>query len=426
MRLPAPLHLTLWIALLLPGAAGADLFGRPQRGGRATGQAGAFVARADDPAAVAYNPAAIVRLEGFELLAGLDFEAPTDGHASSSGTYSATHTIQFPPALYATWRPAGASWALGGGIDAPLWRLTDWDNALYAGRFTARRSEATLFAVRAIAAYALDPRWSVGGGLRYLTGTLGYGDTRRADETGAAGPTAFEVDRLAEASADGLGFDLAMHYLGEGWGFGATWSSAVEVNGSGDLTYLVRDLGALPEDVQGAARSRFRTGRSELAEELPATLTAGAWYAPFAHLRLELDVAMARWSAARFRASHEQDVVGPGFAIDRRDRWDDTLSIRLGVEGDLSDSGWKLGGGLALEPSPAGGAASEPGAARGDAIVYAIGATYDLDERLSFDLGYSFHDFDSLSASGQEEDPAIRSTYAARAQVWSVSARWRL
>jgi len=413
------------ILLLLPAAAAADLYGRPQHGGRATGQAGAFVARADDAAAVFYNPAAIARLEGLQFSAALDFDAPTDDFDSPEGTSSAKHTIQFPPAVYATWRPEGASWAIGGGIDAPLWRLVDWENALFPGRFVARRSEARLFALRAVAAWAPGPRWSVGGGLRYLKGTLGYGDTRRATQTGAAGPVGFEVDRLAEGSGDGLGFDLGVHYAGEGWGFGATWTSAVEISANADLDYSVRDLTTLPGDVQEALPTRFRTGSSDLSEELPDTLTAGVWYAPYAQLRLELDIALARWSASTFRATHEEAVVGPGFEIDRRDGWDDTLSIRLGVEGDLGGSGWTLGGGIALEPTPVGGDAVEPGAARGDAMVYAFGASYEVNERITFDLGWSFHDFDTLSATGQGEDPEIRASYTSRAQVWSAGARWR-
>lgn len=429
MRSRPPRHIPLPVLLaaayaLAPAALHADLYGRAQHGGRATGQAGALVARADEPSAVAYNPAALVRLDGFQLQAGLDFDVPTDDAASASGDSSAEHSIQFPPALYASWRPQAARWALGAGIDSPTWRLTEWDNALFAARFAARRSEATLFAFRAVAAWAIDDRWSLGGGLRYLTGTLGYGDARRASETGAGGSFDFEVDRLAEASADGLGFDLGVHFAGEGWGFGAAWASAVEVEGSGDLTYTVRDLGGLPADVQAAARVRFRTGRSTLTEDLPDRLTAGVWYAPYAQLRLEVDVALARWSGASATASHEPEVVGPGFAIARRDGWDDTLSIRLGVEGDLAESGWRLGGGLALEPSPAGGAAVEPGAARGDALVYAVGASYRVNETITFDLGYSFHDFDALEATGQEEDPAARTTFTSRAQAFAVGARW--
>lgn len=411
----------LLCALLGSTPASADLFGRFQHGGRATGQAGAFVARAGDPAAVTYNPAAIVRLQGFELQAGLDFDAPTDDYASPSGRASAEHTIQFPPAVYAAWHPRDARWAVGLGLDAPTWRLMDWEAALFPARFTARRSEATLFALHPVVAWAIDERWSVGGGVRYVRGTVGYGDTLRAFEQGAGGPVAFEVDRLSEASADGVGFDLATRFAADRWGFGATWSSRVEVAGSGDVSYLVRDLQTLPPEIQAAATARFGEQPSRLSEELPDTFTAGAWVALTPSVTAELDAALARWSAVAPASAQP----GGAFALDRRAGWDDTLSFRLGVEWALGASGWRLGGGCALEPSPAVDEAVEPGAPRGDARVLALGASYDVKPGLSFDLGYSYHDYGRRRATGQESDLDTVATYAARAQVFAVSARWR-
>jgi len=411
----------LAFSLLLAAApASADLFGRFQHGGRATGQAGAFVARADDPAAVSYNPAAIVRREGFELQVGLDFDAPTDDYSSANGSSAAEHTIQFPPALYGVWRPKDARWAVGLGLDSPTWRLMDWETALFPARFTARRSEATLWAFHPVAAWAVTDRFSVGGGLRYVRGTVGYGDTVRGVEAGAGGPVGFEVDRLSEASADGIGFDVATHYAAEGWGFGVVYTSGIEVSGSGDISYLVRDLETLPADVQAALETRYAAQGSEISEDLPDTLTGGAWFALGPAVDLELDAAWTRWSGI----SPEASQPGTPFALERRAGWDDTLSLRLGVEWEVG-GGLRLGGGLGLEPSPAADPAVEPGAPRGDAFVYSLGASYDVTPVLSFDLGYSFHDYDTNRARGQEPDPNVASSYTARAQVFAVSARWR-
>lgn len=407
--------------LLVAAPASADLFGRFQHGGRATGQAGAFVARGGDPASVTYNPAAIVHLEGFELQVGLDFDAPTDDYSSANGSGEAEHTIQFPPSIYGVWRPEGARWALGFGLDAPTWRLMDWENALFPARFTARRSEAELFALHPVAAWAITERWSVGGGIRYLRGTVGYGDTIRGVGQGADGPVGFEADRLSEATADGVGFDLATQYAAERWGLGATWVSGVEVSGAGDISYLVRDFETLPADVQAQLEASYGSQPSRISEDLPDTLTAGAWFALTPSVKAELDFALARWSAV----APESSQPGAPFALGRREGWDDTLSLRLGVEWTLGESGWSLGGGLGVEPSPAGDPAVEPGAPRGDALVYAVGASCEVTPVLSFDLGYSFHDYDTNRARGQEPDPNVVSSYEARAQVFAVSARWR-
>ena len=73
-----------------------------QHGGRATGQDGAFTARASDPSAVTYNPAAITKLQGTQIEAGLDFANPRDDYRSATGRFSAHHVISFPPAAYLT------------------------------------------------------------------------------------------------------------------------------------------------------------------------------------------------------------------------------------------------------------------------------------------------------------------------------------
>jgi len=53
-----------------PDALGADEFTVFNQGARAAGMANAFVARASDPSAVWYNPAALARLDGFQIAAG--------------------------------------------------------------------------------------------------------------------------------------------------------------------------------------------------------------------------------------------------------------------------------------------------------------------------------------------------------------------
>ena len=422
MPQPAARFAALALTLLLAGAAHADMYGRSQHGGRATGQAGAFVARADDPAAVRYNPAALVRLEGVGLLAGLDFDAPTDDASGPEGSARAEHSIQFPPVVYLGWHPEGARWAVGVGVDSPLWRLIDWDTALFPGRFEARSSDARLLELRAVGAWAIDERWSLGLALRALDGDLGYGDAVIAEESSSSGPVSFEVDRLAEASGDGFGFDLALHYAAPGWGFGAVWSSAAEVEGNGDLTYRPRDLAGLPEDAQAAARARFRPGSTRIREVLPDRITVGAWWAPVERLQVEVDLETALWgSAAAPEARHEPEVVGPGFQIERRASWQDAWAVRVGAELGL-DRGWSFYGGLGFESSPI--RDFEPGAPRGDTAIVALGGGYQL-EKITFDVGWSYHGFSDVKVQ-EAGPPAPRTTYSAHAQVWSVSARWSL
>ena len=104
MRHHRVVSLFIFVGLLQAGLAAASGFGLFQHGGRATGQVGAFTARGSEPSAVTYNPAAITGLPGLQLQAGLDFSNATVDYGSSTGSFSSKHIIDFPPALYLTWK----------------------------------------------------------------------------------------------------------------------------------------------------------------------------------------------------------------------------------------------------------------------------------------------------------------------------------
>lgn len=428
-RLPlpfaAPAVAALALALLLPAAAVAGGFGLFQHGGRATGQAGALTARAHEPSALTYNPAAITRLPGLQLQAGLDFSNAEDSYRSASGDFAAHHIIQFPPEAYLTWRAPDdrAPIAFGIGLDAPFWNTLDFDPALFPGRFLTRRFALELFELHTVVAYEMAEGWSVGGGLRYLYGQLEQQDNARATLPVPGGPPAtVEVERNTDADVDALAWDLAVHYAAPSWGWGAVFRSEADLGGSGDAAYRPRDIGdpALAE----LARQRFVSGRASQSFTLPWEARGGTWFAPYPELRIEVDLAYANWSSLESTTvSFSPDPVGQGPDVTRRD-WKDTLSLRLGLEGELTDS-LQLFGGVAWEPSPVPGNRVEPGFPRDDALVYGAGFSYNFP-KISFDLAYSFHDHGGRGASGQEPLAPDRSgSYVSREQVWGFSARWR-
>lgn len=413
------------LTLLAPTLAGASGFGLFQHGGRATGQAGAFTARASDPSAVFYNPAAITQLDGLQIQAGLDFNNPSVEYTSINGNHDSRHIINFPPSLYLTWKPAEPSpWALGIGLDAPFWYSANWDTAFFPGRFRTRQFELQVAELHPVVAYELTDGWSVGGGLRYLYGKLEQGQNGRFPFVIADGSTAVvEVLRDADAEVDALAWDVALHFKRPAWGWGAVFRSPAELKGSGDGKYRPRDVPPGVPGLDAAIAARFRDGSARQSFELPAELRGGFWFAPYPELRIELDASFQQWSdLADTEIAYSPDGFGTGTQRILRN-WDDTLSLRLGVEGEITEN-FFLNGGVALEPSPVAGENREPGFPRGDAMVYAAGFSYNFPQ-LSFDVGYSLHLHDNAGTVGQELNPAIRGTYKARDQVWAAGARWR-
>lgn len=409
-------------ALANTGRASASGFGLFQHGGRALGQAGAFTARASEPSAVFYNPAAITQLDGFQIQAGLDFANSEDKYQSATGSFSAKHIIDFPPALYATWSGKDSPWAFGFGLDSPFWYRVDWFPVEFPGRFRTRVFELRVVELHPVVAYDLGDGWSVGGGLRYVFGNLEQGNNLILT---ALTPTPVQVEGefTAEADVDSLAWDLAIHYADPSWGWGAVYRSNAELKGSGDVGFEVRPIGNPPAEAQ--VEQRFGNGRASQAFELPRELRGGVWFAPYPELRLELDVSWQSWSSLEatavtysFPAAADSRVV-----LTPRD-WDDTLSLRLGAEGNITDP-LMIYGGIAWEPSPVSGDTVEPGFPRADALVYAAGISYSLPN-ISFDLGYSFHDHDRQNAPGQELlNPGVNGSYVSTSQVWGFSIRRR-
>lgn len=414
------------ISLALAGVspAFADGIQRSQHGGRGAAQAGAMTARGDAPSAVTYNPAAITRLEGLQLEGGLDFDNGTDHYESASGSFFANHTIQFPPAVYATWRPETVDrWAFGLGLDAPVWYRVDWNTALFSARFRTRVQEVRFFELHPVVAYELDDHWSVGGGLRYLYGSLEHGfNVAGSLERPGLPAVPFEVMTLASATTDAVSFDLALHYESTVWGFGAVYRAAADFDVTDEFSVRVRDVA--DPSAAGQVAALFPYDRASQNFELPAELRGGLWVAPYPELKIELDVALQNWASlddSVFRITG--GGASPVTITERRD-WKNTLALRLGAEGEISED-WSVGGGIALEPSPVPGHTLEPGFPRGDALVYAVGVSYN-QSWISFDLGYSFHDFEKRNVTGLEAlNPNRAASTSGKDQVWAASARWR-
>lgn len=417
----APAVLAALLSSLAVAPAGATGFLLFQHGGRATGQAGAFVARAADPSAVTYNPAALVHLEGLQLQAGIDFTVPNDEYDSASGHVATDHEINFPPSAYLSWKPSrDGRWAFGLGIDEPMWDNVNWEPKQFAGRFLTRREEHRISELHLESAFDLGGGWSVGLGARYAFGKLEDGRNALLALPGPAGAT--EVEMLNSANVNGTGADASVQWKTDVWGFGAKLRSPLEVSGNSTTTFTARP-GILPALPPGQG-SLLDTSDRKLSFEMPLQADAGVWFAPYPELRVEIDAALAQWSSTDNRSVFFPGGVAAEHLTVRDRDWKDTLAVRLGVEGDLTDA-LTVYGGIALEPSPVPARTLEPGFARGDATVYAVGASYSFPT-ISFDLGWSMHQMQSRGASGQElRNPAVDGRYRSNDQAFGFAVRWR-
>src|SRR5208282_5669228 len=103
------------LAILISGVSAwkvsANGFGLPDQDAFATARGEAFVATADNPSAIYYNPAGITQLAGNNFRAGLDsvYYQPTyqppAGQANSGQTYNSSDNFALLPQFFYTFTP---------------------------------------------------------------------------------------------------------------------------------------------------------------------------------------------------------------------------------------------------------------------------------------------------------------------------------
>lgn len=134
----------------------------------ATARGNAFVATADNPSAVYYNPAGLTQLEGQNFSAtAYVIRLETDYRSSTTGgTASLNRKNKLVPQFYYAWAPEGAGWAAGLGVYAPFGLLTEWpDDSGF--RTFATRNEETYTTINPVFAWRLSDMLSIGGGVTF-------------------------------------------------------------------------------------------------------------------------------------------------------------------------------------------------------------------------------------------------------------------
>src|ERR1043166_7337703 len=114
-RRPAIWLLTLLV--LLPISSFALGFRIPNQDAEATARGNAYVATADNPAALYYNPAGITQLEGINAQYGLHIISVNSDYHSPSGAEAKSRFEILPvPQFYATMTPKKGPFSFGLGV----------------------------------------------------------------------------------------------------------------------------------------------------------------------------------------------------------------------------------------------------------------------------------------------------------------------
>jgi len=228
----------------------------------AMGVGNAFVATADDPSAVHYNPAGIAWQPGIGVMFSgmLRFEDQSVQLTSATGTPFNTQSPTNLDSIYTTWMPLDGHWGLGVGLDLPFSANTGWGSA-FNGK--AQRTSLDTFHLSLDAVYALGSSMAIAAGPDWYVGRI-------------------DVDS-SSTTFHGTESTAVGGHVAWMWRPRPTWSVGVMFRSGATLNLTGTAAGGL-------------TGDAEVNVSLPDVFQFGVTHVFADSFRVEMDGSWTRWS----------------------------------------------------------------------------------------------------------------------------------
>ena len=289
---------------VLAGPAAASGFRIPEMSVAGLGQANAVVADDEAVGNFGYNNAGMAFHPGLRASAEALALSPSNSVTNPAGSFDSVQSIDYVPALYATYRLQDRPLAIGLGINAPFGLSTEWPQGAFpeAGNAAPTLSEIRMVNVNPAVAYLVRPNLSLSLGLNYYNVL-----SAKLNAVGA------DVD----GSGSGFGGTLALLYTTERMNVGLQYRSRVKTDLDGDYT---------PSGGTAQAASTQIT--------FPDVVQAGVMYRISPQWSAEFDLDWTRWSSF-----DQLRIEGDGGTLaSETSNWKDSLAYRLGTSYRLNDA----------------------------------------------------------------------------------------
>lgn len=361
--------------------AGFSIF---EQGAAATGMAGAFTARADDPTAVFFNPAGITQLEGTHFSIGATLIAPeatlTDPYGNE---WDSDKQVFVPPTLYATHRVSDMI-SLGFGFGAYYGLGMKWDNNDdFIYRTLVNEVNIKSYFFNPVAAFALGENISVAGGMYYVKSEVDYAAAIDLGPLSAAlsqqlGTTITlpegELILEGDNGSGDYGYNLGFQAKFNPWRFGVTYRSEVECEYEGDAAFNVTPTG-YGATIDGIVATMLPDTKGNTAITLPASASVGIAYDVTEKLSVEFDLNWMGWSSYESLDLDFENATTPDKSQPKD--WDDVYSYRLGTRYIASDA-VEIYAGYLFDESPIPDKTLDPILPDADRHSVQIGAGYRI------------------------------------------------
>ena len=368
-----------FLALMISGAlalkASANGFRLPDQDAFATARGEAFVATADNPSAIYYNPAGITQLEGNNLRGGLygiyldQSYSPASSKPNSGNTYHNSDHLAAVPQLFYTYTPEDFPVSFGLGVYAPFGGKSSWPQDT-GFRSVALDGSLTYVTINPVVAVKLPFNFSIGGGVM-----VNYAE--------------MELEQgLAIHQLPLINF---FRFTGNGWSvsynLGLLWQPIKQVSVGASFRSPARVTldGQTSDEFQGIGLAE--TQQSAQADfEFPLTAVLGISYRPTPKWNIEFDTDYTDWSSFG-TVTIQQSSALTGNVLGTLD-WQASWMYEFGVT-RYFESGWHASAGFVYNENSVPNAYYYPIVADMDRYFLSAGTGYK-GKHFNFDITYQF------------------------------------
>jgi long-chain fatty acid transport protein len=438
--------LCLVLAPLSGYGAGYQIY--VEQGAAAMGMGAAFVAKADNPTAVFFNPAGITQLKGTQMTfnyttALLDsklkgaYNPYTTAPNEPAHEDMEDHWAQIP-SFYIT-HQINKKWFMGFGVFAPYGTMTDWNNS-WVGRYYSDKTDLKTYDFNPTIAYKFNDKFSVAVGLNYMYSevtikkSIPYAATLAKIVNPVFGQKAFQrnydVDLDLGGHGDGWGFNVGLLFQpNKQWSFGLAYRSNIDLGYDGHAEYNrhggVAVLDKMVQMAGGPANFShllFPNTRISSDLRLPDTVAFGVMNRSIKNLTLELDVMWTKWDTYDSMDIEFDDMfLLKNYTVRNEKDWDNVWAIRVGAEYQINPC-WVVRAGYIYDQSPVPNRTRSPELAGSDRNDISVGFGYTTPGKtLSVDAAYLISFFEDAHSYQKY----LKGKYETTGHVVSVALTYR-
>jgi long-chain fatty acid transport protein len=345
-------------AALTPAHLAALGIRNPGQDPFAMSRGNAFVATANNPSAIHYNPAGITQLSGHQLSLGANFVTVDDTFTSAASglKYDNESEVHALPQVYYTFTPRDLPFSFGLGVYSPFGLGMEWPDDVEFRQLTLK-GELKYVTANPVVAWKINDQFSLGAGLM-----VNYGDATLT--RGILAPGGSPGNRIKfEGDDTSLGFNVGLRWqLNQRHAFGIAYRAEHKL------------------DFDGTASANFPAPASQGASaefQFPQIVTAGYSFRPTPRWNLEVNVDWTDWDSldtVEFQFENSPTQTDPY-------HWKSSFMIMTGASYTF-DGNWTVSGGYTFSENSVPAEYFKPGIPDSDRHIFNVGVT-KLFDRLS-------------------------------------------